>query len=144
MDYIGNRRKRNLNLARCYQTESIEKDAWEQEELEEGYEMEEIEDTDLESKEWKDSETQEEVTHGKLEQETFFLNGKIFIPKQKQKKETFADSHVRITTYLEKNVHQIIRMLQKQGQIESITKLVNDSIKEYLMKEYSNNSNFAD
>ena len=46
--------------------------------------------------------------------------------------------NVRVTTYLEKNIHQIVHMLHKQGHIESITKFVNDSIKDYLMNHYHN------
>lgn len=66
----------------------------------------------------------------------FLIDGKQFIPKTVTKKQSFADTHVKLTTYLEKNLNQIIRMLQKQGQIESITKFINDSVKNHLLNHY--------
>jgi len=66
----------------------------------------------------------------------FLLNGKPLTFKESTKKATFAETHVRVTTYLEKNIYQIIQMLKTHNQIESITKFINDSVKEYLMKKY--------
>ncbi|PKG24280.1 hypothetical protein [Niallia nealsonii] len=125
--YYGMRRKRNIDLSRFREQEV---------KLEEGYEEyeEELEDEDSEI----------ECTYASTRDESeemLLLNGKPFIPKIKPKKQSFSDTHVRITTYLEKNVQQIIRILQQQGQIESITKFVNDSIKEHLMNKYNDNTN---
>lgn len=69
--------------------------------------------------------------------EQWMIDGKVFIPKIEsvQEKPTFKDSHTRVTTYLENNLHLIIQMLLEHGQIESITGFINDSIKYYLMNE---------
>jgi len=133
--YYGMRRRRNIDLSRFRNEETSAGIHWENNEepdeevLEYGEEIveEEIECSD----EWS-SHTNSHQT----DQEQLYLNGKPFRVKQQPKKQTFNESHVRITTYLEKNVHQIIRMLQKQGQIESITKFINDSVKDYLMNQY--------
>ncbi|MEL4024037.1 hypothetical protein [Lysinibacillus endophyticus] len=72
-----------------------------------------------------------------MQQEEWMIDGKVFIPKIKtlQQKPLFKDSHKRITTYVENNLHLIIQMLLEHGQIESITSFINDSIKYYLMHE---------
>jgi len=116
-----------VHTIRGWNHEKSESYAKELEEDEEEYEVEE-EDYDYEDV----LETEEsEESHS-----DFLIDGKQFIPKTGMKKLTFADTHVKLTTYVEKNLNQIIRMLQKQGQIESITKFVNDSIKENLLNNY--------
>lgn len=72
-----------------------------------------------------------------MTKEQWMIDGKVFIPKLEpiQEKPTFKESHTRITTYLENNLHVIIQILQEHGQIESITGFINDSIKYYLMHE---------
>ena len=132
MEYYGMRRKRNIDLS-AHLSPSV----WKEEvELEEGYEYEEIEDElEEDGQEAAREETYEFTTRSEADH-PLYLDGKPFVPKQLPKKQSFADNHVRITTYLDKNVHQIIRMLQKQGQIDSITKFVNASIKHYLLTEY--------
>ncbi|WP_108672462.1 hypothetical protein [Peribacillus acanthi] len=135
--YYGMRRKRNIDLSRHrqpfakdqqYEVE-IEDDE-EEIELEEGYEeIEEYEDEDI---------NEVDLPHEDLGDPNYFmLDGKPFKLKQQSKKQSFSETHVRTTTYLDKNVHQIIRMLQQQNQIESITKFINDSIKHYLTTKYS-------
>lgn len=138
--YYGTRRKRNIDLSKFRDEKpsssslhwgSNEEEEMEyEEELEEGEEEVEVDETES-TDEW-DSHIENDQT----EQEQLYLNGKPFHVKQQPKKQSFNETHVRITTYLEKNVHQIIRMLQKQGQIESITKFINDSVKDYLMNQY--------
>jgi hypothetical protein len=137
--YYGMRRKRNIDLSRFRQQDTVTKPNWDEEiELEEGYEYEEIEEVEEEKKEEQDEETKDESN----DHPPLYLDGKLFVPKKKlQKKQSFSETHVRVTTYLEKNVHQIIRILQKQGHIDSITQFVNDSIKAYLLEQYSEQNN---
>ncbi|MBG9545511.1 hypothetical protein ABE29_22995 [Cytobacillus firmus] len=139
--YYGTRRKRNIDLSRFRNEESSSGLHWEsneeqEEEMEYGEELEEgeeeVEVDESESSDKWDS----HFDNDQADQEQLYLNGKPFHVKQQPKKQSFNETHVRITTYLEKNVHQIIRMLQKQGQIESITKFINDSVTEYLMNQY--------
>jgi predicted nucleotide-binding protein (sugar kinase/HSP70/actin superfamily) len=125
----GTRRKRNIQFQREETSAGI--DWGNNEELEEG--MEEEEGEEAEQSEEIDTSLED---YEDLNQEQPYLNGKPFKMKSKPVKQPFTETHVRITTYLENNVHQIIRMLQKQGQIESITKFINDSVKEYLMNHY--------
>lgn len=138
--YYGMRRKRNIDLSRFRHEEPSTSMKWE-EELEEGYEYEEvIEYDDGEASQEDVHERSNEEKNDEHEKEVLLLNGKPFMFKEIPKKETFADTHVRVTTYIEKNLHQIIRMLQKQKQIKSITRLINDSIKDHLMNKYHNNN----
>lgn len=67
------------------------------------------------------------------------LNGEPFAIKDQPVKLSFDMTHTRITTYLENNIHQIVRILLKQGQIDSITKFINDSIQDNLLKNYNGN-----
>lgn len=141
-EYYGMRRKRNIDLSRFYEQVANSKGNWKEDvELEEGYEEYEEEDYDVASEEDDPgivnacSQTRDE------QEELLMLNGKPFVPKLQPKKQTFSDTHIRITTYLEKNVHHIIKILQQQGQIESITKFVNDSIKDHLTSKYNDNTN---
>jgi vesicle coat complex subunit len=156
MDGYYTRRKRDLDLSHLKQPlpnndldnteyeleedfEEIELEPEEDdEELEEGYEVEEIIDYNEPSEEVHRIINNRSIDGNDTGDKQMFIDGKPFVPKPMKKKQTFADTHVRITTYLEKNIHQIIRMLQSQGQIESITKFVNDSVKEYLMNNYHN------
>ncbi|UGB30585.1 hypothetical protein [Metabacillus sp. B2-18] len=144
MDYYGARRKRNIDLSKHRpHLNPIQTKAEEEAELEEGYEYEyeEIEGELVEEEMVTQHDYNEAINRVESEGKQMFIDGRPFIPKQQQKKQTFDDTHVRITTYLEKNVHQIVRMLQKQGQIESITKFVNDSIKAYLLNEFHDSNN---
>ena len=138
--YYGMRRKRNIDLSRFRHEEPSTSIKW-GEELEKGYEYEEvIEYDDGEVFQEEVHERSNEEKNDEHEKEVLLLNGKPFMFKEIPKKETFADTHVRVTTYIEKNLHQIIRMLQKQKQIKSITRLINDSIKDHLMNKYHNNN----
>jgi hypothetical protein len=142
---FGVRRKRNIDLSGYRQEPPKVQEQWEDDiELEEGFEYEEVE---LEAEEEEEEEEEEdELAVNESGQEnpsrpnnsTFYLDGKPFVPKQQPKKQSFAETHVRITTYMEKNIHMIVQMLHKQGQIESITKFVNDSIEENLLNHYHN------
>ncbi|MED0665948.1 hypothetical protein P4T04_06405 [Bacillus badius] len=137
--YYGMRRKRNLKLLEDHErpNEFVHTNpAWDDEpELEEGYE--EVEEYYHSEDEPEDEEAEvysDDSANG------LFIDGKLFVPKKKRKKETFMDTHVRYTTYLEKNLLQIIRMLQESGQVESITKFINDSIKDHLLNHYHNDN----
>ena len=68
----------------------------------------------------------------------FMIDGKPFEIKLQKTKPTFQESHTRITTYLENNLHSIVRILQKQKEIESITAFINDAVKYYLKEKYKN------
>src|SRR5690606_29724160 len=126
------RRKRNIDLSRFRDEESSSGINWgnnkePKEEIEFEEEIEEVEPSD---------EGDSHTNNIGLNAEQLSLNGKPFRMKTKPVKQPFTETHVRVTTYLEKNVHQIIHMLQKQGQIESITKFINDSVKDYLINHY--------
>lgn len=138
--YYGQRKKRNIQYNPSKQVYSIFPDE-EETDLPEEMEMEE-EQIEYESEESEESyELEVEELKQDFEKEVLMIDGNHFVPKSQQKKQSFSDNHVRITTYFEKNVHQIIKMLQEQGQIESITKFVNDSIKAHLLNEYNDRSN---
>lgn len=79
----------------------------------------------------------------KMEQKQWMINGEVFSPKiiEIESKPTFKDTHTRVTTYIENNLHTIIKMLQEHQQIDSITGFINDSIRYYLMKEKNDFSN---
>lgn len=139
--YFGTRRKRNIDLSRFQREEYSSGINWGnnkesreemgfEEEIVEGIEEMEVEEAEP-SDEWS-ADTDSTELNGKQ----LYLNGKLFKMKSKSTKQSFTETHVRITTYLEKNVHQIIHLLQKQGQIDSITKIINDSVKEYLINHY--------
>lgn len=79
-----------------------------------------------------------------MDQKQSIINGEVFLPKiiNVESKPTFKETHTRITTYIENNLHIIIKLLQEHNQIDSITAFINDSIRYYLMKEkndYSSN-----
>lgn len=105
--------------------------------LEEDDEEIELENNEYEMELEKESVQIEEINVVRSKQNNqMFIDGKPFVLKQMQKKQSFNESHVRITTYLERNLHQIIHMLLEQGQIESITSLINESLKSYLLNEF--------
>ncbi len=138
-DYYGTRRRRNINLSWEQEgpVESVYTNpGWNKEpELEEEYEV-------IEEYEENNGIIDDEEEYKMIEKDGHYIDGKQFVPKelptQQKKKESFMDTHSRYTTYLEKNLLHIIRMLQESGQIESITKFINDSIKERLMSKYHN------
>lgn len=57
-----------------------------------------------------------------MKQKQWLLNGEVFMPKiiNVNEKVKLKDSHTRVTTYLENNVHVIIKLLVEAQQIESI------------------------
>ncbi|WP_438316078.1 hypothetical protein [Sporosarcina sp. FA9] len=69
-----------------------------------------------------------------------FIDGMKFVPKRKPKKELFMETHIRYTTYISKDVMQIIRQLHEGEQILSITHLINEAIKEHLLNHYNNDN----
>lgn len=153
MKMNNTRRKRNIELRdynRNNQTLSVfpdnhqvEPDEYEIED--DGYNYEEMTvDSEEDETEELEEEYQEEIIiEEQLEEEPkqLYIDGKPFIPKQKKSKPTFEESYDRITTYLSKDVTIIVRMLLKQGQIQSITALINDSVKPYLLNEFSDENN---
>ena len=72
-----------------------------------------------------------------MDQKQWIINGEVFLPKiiNVESKPTFKETHTRVTTYIENNLHIIIKLLQEHNQIDSITAFINDSIRYYLMKE---------
>lgn len=79
-----------------------------------------------------------------MDQKQWIINGEVFLRKiiNVESKPTFKETHTRITTYIENNLHIIIKLLQEHNQIDSITAFINDNIRYYLMKEkndYSSN-----
>ncbi|MFD1734997.1 hypothetical protein ACFSCX_00325 [Bacillus salitolerans] len=134
--YYGMRRKRNIDLSR--QSQSLGHDYQYEVELEEDKEVVELEEGYEEIEEVEEYEEEVHLPDDyQSEQNYFMLDGKPFKLKQQFKKESFSETHVRVTTYLDKNIHQIIKMLQHHKQIESITKFINDSIKDQLMNKYN-------
>lgn len=147
-EYYGfnTRRKRNIDLGGAKKPLPPTDEDWTQGELEEGYEeieleneVIELENDDYEIKVEKENVQIDEInTTSSQQNNQMFIDGKPFVLKQIQKKQSFNETHVRITTYLDKNLHQIIHMLLEQGQIESISRFVNDSVKEHLLSQYNN------
>jgi len=150
----GERRKRNIDMSRFErsdQTLSIFKDKNEKvideyQVEDDDYEYEEITVNSGEELEEAEEELDEELEADTLEEhlerdpQQLYIDGKPFVPKQKKRKPTFEESYDRITSYLEKDIHLIVRMLLKQNQITSITALINDSVKAYLLSEFSDDS----
>jgi hypothetical protein len=68
-------------------------------------------------------------------QSPFILDGKPFSPRTFKKKKAFSETHVRFTSYLERDLYHVVQLLKNQGYIESITELINDSIKDYLLRQ---------
>jgi hypothetical protein len=58
-----------------------------------------------------------------------------------KKQISFEQRHRRITTYLENETFEQVKSLNKDGEIKSITYLINTAVKEYIGK-YFGNSNF--
>lgn len=142
MNGFNSRRKRNIDSSYLRQTLPQTSINWgnEEVEIEEDYEELEMElDNDEAEEAMEYYEALPEEANPKQNNQ-LFIDGKPFVPKQIPKKQSFNETHIRITTYLEKNVHQIIHMLLEQGQIESISKFINDSIKEHLMQRYHNDN----
>lgn len=139
-NYYGIGRRRNLDINHHHQQSEQLHTVEEGVELEEGFEYEEVMDHDDEPLEEDHMERNQLADMDNAQDKQMLINGKPFVNKKILKKHTFTDTHVRITTYLEKNVNQIIRMLHKQGQIESITGFINDSIKDHLMNNYHNDN----
>jgi hypothetical protein len=137
----GERRKRNIGLSsdqQSIQKKQLSADEYDwkdddETELEEGYE---------EIEEYKENEDEELVQEqNETGNTSFLIDGKPFVVKQQAKKPTFQESHTRITTYLENNIYSIVKILQEQDQIESITLFINKSVKHYLMDKYQDNQN---
>lgn len=119
----------------------VDEDEWlENEDVDEEEQTSEIEDVKVQDS-LLPKITDEKLQPRESASNVFLIDGKPFIVKEQTKKPTFHESHVRVTTYIDKNVHQIIKMLLAQNQIESITKLINDSVKAYLQSEFSNDNN---
>ena len=156
----GERRKRNIDMSRFERSDQtlsifnnkndvvndeyqVEDDDYEYEEitvdLEEEVEEEELDEVEKELDEVVENDALEEQFERDTQQ--LYIDGKPFVPKQKKKKPTFEESHVRITTYLSKDIHIIVKMLLSQAQITSITALINDSVKAYLLSEFSDGTN---
>lgn len=150
----GERRKRNIDMSRFERkdkTLSIFKDKNEEDsdeyQVDNGeYDYEEIIINSDEELEEAEEELNEEIEDDEVEDEVkkdtkqLYIDGKPFVPKQKKRKPTFEESHVRITTYLEKDIHMIVKMLIEQNQT-SIKALINESVKAYLLSEFSDDTN---
>ncbi|MFC6040527.1 hypothetical protein ACFPYN_13960 [Paenisporosarcina macmurdoensis] len=144
----GERRKRNIDMSRFErsdQTLSIFKDK--NEEVNDEFQVEddeyEYEEITVDLEEELEEELEEKINEEQLakDPQQLYIDGKPFVPKQKKRKLSFEESHIRITTYLSVDNHLIVRMLLKQNQITSITALINDSVKAYLLSEFSDDTN---
>lgn len=120
----------------------VEDDEWlenEEYEEEETGEIDEIENGSInESRSIKS--TNEKQQPKDQSSSVFLIDGQPFVVKEQTKRPTFHESHVRITTYLEVEVYKIVKILVAQRQVENITKLMNKSIKDYLMNRYHNDN----
>lgn len=82
------------------------------------------------------SEEEIELNEGSLD--VAKIDGIAFKLKTTTSKKKFSDTHVRITTYLEKDLHKTIQLMNNQGYVDSITQIINDSVKSYLLDNYRN------
>lgn len=141
---FGSRRKRNLKLIPDHErpSESVYRNTgWHNEPVLQVGE-EDIEEIEEETAYVIEEIEVEEQSFGKdTEQQSteLFIDGMKFVPKRKPKKELFMETHIRYTTYINKDVMRIIRLLHEAEQIESITHLINEAIKEFLMNNYNEN-----
>jgi len=127
------RRKRNIDFNRL-RNRATGINWGEQDELEEDYEFVSYDEEEHVNHIMDHSKSKNEG------EEQLYLNGKPFLIRDKRnKKKSFEDTHVRITTYLERDIQSIIKIMQKNGQIKSITDFINESIKENLLNNYQEN-----
>jgi hypothetical protein len=70
----------------------------------------------------------QELQEGLTINETFQAR----LRKPPQKSPRFEDTHKRFTNYLEKDLFMIIQHLRQNGQIESVTQIINNAVFEYL------------
>lgn len=65
----------------------------------------------------------------------------INLPKDnqlpKRKGPRFDETHVRFTNYMRKNLYTVVQALKKAGEIESLTALVDASVRDYLKRHYA-------
>ena len=66
----------------------------------------------------------------------YSIEDKVFSTDVQPAKTKFHDRHTRYTTYIENNLLIILKMLQETNQIEHISTVINESIKEYLMLHF--------
>lgn len=128
----GERKRRNIQLQGDEHT--IPMNRWTTE-AETGKNEEEAS-TDLEEGIEEVEEELEETDGSKQDLTVYLIDGKPFPIKLQEKKPSFQESHTRITTYLENNLHGIIRILHQQQKIDSITAFLNDAVKHYLKEKY--------
>jgi hypothetical protein len=146
---FGSRRKRNVDLSKVRSVfsentktshglhwETAEEDFEKDTMVEEEHEIE-IEDDEGEPRGRSyNVQTETDQTHllnsEEDDREILRINGREVHIGTVNKKAKFEDTHVRFTSYLEKNLYVVVRQLKKQGSISSITELVNESIKQYL------------
>jgi len=142
---FGSRRKRNLKLIPDHErpSESVYRNT--------GWHNEPVPLLEEEDIEVIEEETAYDIEDIEVEDQSFgkdaeqqptelFIDGMKFVPKRKPKKELFMETHIRYTTYINKDVMQIIRLLHESEQIESITHLINQAIKEHLLNHYNNDN----
>lgn len=142
---FGSRRRRNLSLIPDHDrpSESVYRNT--------GWHNESIPQVEEEDIEGIEEETAYDIEEIEVEDQSFdrnaeqqpkelFIDGMKFVPKRKPKKELFMETHIRYTTYISKDVMQIIRQLHEGEQIESITHLINEAIKEHLLNHYNNDN----
>jgi hypothetical protein len=134
---FGTRRKRNLNLSNRNEVNSGTSNHginWG------SYETEDEDESKYNHDTFTNIETEDEALRDDIEEETlevFQIEGKPFKLKAVAGKKKFSDTHVRFTTYLEKDLHNTIQLMNKQGYFDSITQFINDSVKAYLLEHYS-------
>lgn len=142
---FGTRRKRNLDLSEVpnNKTEIMtgiwwgdeKKNVPVQDDIESGWEDQDVEDIS------EPSPVSAQNTKKPSNHPEFFtskngilsLNGRPIRFQGTGSEKSFEETHVRFTSYLEHELFIVVKALKKQGHIRSITELVNESIKHYLV-----------
>jgi hypothetical protein len=78
---------------------------------------------------------QEKSTFSQARSTIVQIGGREIQVTLQPKKERFEETHIRFTSYLEKDLHQLIQELRREGLISSVTELINEAIKAYFKRE---------
>ncbi len=62
----------------------------------------------------------------------FFLKLKDLSLKKEEPKDMFGETHVRMTTYVEKHLRQKMELLKDEGEIRSFARLVNVALQHFM------------
>lgn len=58
-------------------------------------------------------------------------------PPPRKKGPRFEETHVRFTNYMQKDLYAEVQALKRAGEIESVTALMDASVREYLSKHFA-------